>query len=301
MNDQETNRQGILYALATYLMWGIMPIYFRQLQAVPAFQIVLHRVIWSFVLLVAVLLISKGMPAFLQSFRSRRVVLVYSFASFILAINWLTYIWAVNSGHILDSSLGYFINPLVSVALSVLVLKERLRPWQWIAIGIATIGVLYLTFLYGQVPWIALTLASTFGLYGLLKKLSPLGALQGLAMETAMLVIPALALLFWIQSTGEGVLGKLSGLETFLLLLIGLMTAAPLLTFASAARRIPLSTMGLLQYISPTMQLLLGVLLYGEAMSGQRLIGFIFVWSALVIFWIESRLYIRSRSLHPTQ
>lgn len=298
MNNQDNERNGFLFGLATYLMWGFMPPYFKQLQSVPATQILLYRIVLSFLLLVVILLIKRQMPAFLREIKNRRIWLIYFFAASILGVNWLTYIWAINSGHIIDSSLGYYINPLLSVLLSVLVLKEKLRKIQWAAIALAAGGVLYLTLLYGQVPWIALLLAGTFSLYGLTKKLSPLSSLNGLTLETSLLFLPALAVLVWLQSAGLGVIGKITITEGLWLSLIGVVTAAPLLTFASAAHRMPLSMLGILQYLSPTIQLLLGVVVYHEELSPQRLIGFVFVWIALIIFWLESWIFKRSRAVH---
>ena len=297
--DQRMKNHGAWYAAAAYLMWGFMPVYLKQLQEVPAVQILLHRVIWSFLFLALIILLRREGHALLQVLHNGKVLRLYFIAAVLLAGNWLAYIWGVNSSQIVETSLGYYINPLVSVALSVIFLKERLRAFQWASIGLAAVGVLYLTLQYGRVPWLALFIASSFGLYGLVKKLSPLGSLHGLTMETAMLFLPALSALMWIETSGSGAMGSLSAVKLVILAFIGIVTAVPLLLFASAARRIPLSLMGILQYLSPTTQFLLGVLVYNEPFTPQRLIGFVFVWLALLFFWLES--FIHNRSLKKLQ
>ena len=297
--DQRMKNHGAWYAAAAYLMWGFMPVYLKQLQEVPAVQILLHRVIWSFLFLALIILLRREGHALLQVLHNGNVLSLYFIAAVLLAGNWLAYIWGVNSSQIVETSLGYYINPLVSVALSVIFLKERLRAFQWASIGLAAVGVLYLTLQYGRVPWLALFIASSFGLYGLVKKLSPLGSLHGLTMETAMLFLPALSALMWIETSGSGAMGSLSAVKLVILAFIGIVTAVPLLLFASAARRIPLSLMGILQYLSPTTQFLLGVLVYNEPFTPQRLIGFVFVWLALLFFWLES--FIHNRSLKKLQ
>lgn len=299
--DQRMKNHGAWYAAAAYLMWGFMPVYLKQLQEVPAVQILLHRVVWSFLFLALIILLRREGHALLQVLHNGKVLRLYFIAAVLLAGNWLAYIWGVNSSQIVETSLGYYINPLVSVALSVIFLKERLRAFQWASIGLAAVGVLYLTLQYGRLPWLALILASTFGLYGLVKKLSPLGSLHGLTLETAMLFVPALGFLLWIETSGSGAMGSLSTGKLILLAAIGVVTAVPLLFFASGARRIPLSLMGVLQYLSPTTQFLLGVLVYNEPFSVQRLVGFIFVWLALLFFWLESFIHNRSLKKQPVQ
>ncbi len=298
--EKQMKNRGAWYAAAAYLLWGFMPIYLKQLQEVPAVQILLHRVVWSFLFLAVIILLRREGHALLQALRNGKVLRVYLVAAILLAGNWLAYIWGVNSSQIVETSLGYYINPLVSVALSVIFLKERLRVFQWASIGLAAGGVLYLTQQYGRVPWLALFIASSFGLYGLVKKLSPLGSLHGLTMETAMLFLPALGVLMWIETSGSGAMGSLSVVKLIILASIGIVTAVPLLFFASAARRIPLSLMGILQYLSPTTQFLLGVLVYNEPFSPQRLIGFVFVWLALLFFWLESFIHNRSAKKMPS-
>ncbi|MCK4577812.1 MAG: EamA family transporter RarD, partial [Candidatus Marinimicrobia bacterium] len=209
------------------------------------------------------------------------------------------YIWAVNSGFIVDSSLGYFVNPLFTVFLGVVVLKEKPRPWQWVSIGIAGGGVLYLTLIYGSFPWIALVLAFTFGMYGLIRKTAPLGSMAGLTIETAYMLLPALVFLLYLHWTGQGAFGNVSPAATVLLAGAGIVTAVPLLFFAKGARQIPLTTIGLLHYIAPTLQFLLGVFLYGEVVASSRLVGFVLVWLALIIFSVDSVISTNRRNAKP--
>ncbi len=215
------------------------------------------------------------------------VVRIYMAAALLVGINWLVYVWAVISGFIIEASLGYFINPLLSILLGVIFLRERLRPWQWVPIGIAALGVLYLTFTYGRLPWIALTLAFTFGLYGLVKKIAPLGSLFGLALETGLLFLPALLYLVYANSIGRGAFLHTGAGSDLLMVGAGLITTVPLLMFASALQRIPLFLVGILQYITPTLQFLIGVLIYHEPFTYDKLIGFGLVWVALIIFGVE--------------
>jgi chloramphenicol-sensitive protein RarD len=283
-------KKGIWYGIGAYLLWGIFPVYWKWLQAVPAIQIISHRIIWSFVLLALILFITRQWRAFRSAALSRRVVLIYLASAILLSINWLTYVWAVNAGFVVETSLGYFINPLLSVLLGVLFLREKLRPWQWVPIGLAAIGVIYVAFSYGQFPWIALTLAFSFGLYGLVKKMAPLGSLYGLTLETGLLFLPAVVFLVFMEGQGQGAFLHSPPVSNLLMVGAGLVTTVPLLMFASAAQRIPLSTVGILQYITPTMQFILGVFLYHEPFNLSLLIGFSLVWLALLIFWGENYL-----------
>lgn len=282
------NRRGILYALATYLIWGFLPVYLKALKQVPAMEILAHRIVWSLVFLTIILSWRREWTFIRQALANRRVAVIYAITGCLLGVNWLTYIWGVNAGYIVETSLGYFINPLVSVLFGMVFLRERLRPWQWLPVGLATLGVLYLTWTYGSLPWIALLLAGTFGLYGLVKKVAPLGSLHGLTLETGVLFLPAVVYLGLIEVQGGGLYGH-GGLKlTILLTLAGVVTAVPLLLFGAAVRQVPLSVMGLMQYLAPTCQFLLGVFVYGEPFSPQRLLGFSLVWAALLIFWIEN-------------
>lgn len=288
--------RGILYALGAYILWGFLPVYWKALESVPPVQILGHRAVWSFALLTILILQRREAISLVKALSSRRILLFGGLAAGLLGVNWLVYIWGVNNGHIVESSLGYFINPLVSVLLGVLFFKERLRPVQWAAVGLAACGVIYLTIRSGALPWISLTLALTFGFYGLLKKKSSLEALPGLGLEMAFLFLPALAYLLFAQSQGSGAFGH-AGVETNLLLAFtGVITALPILMFGMAARSIPLTLVGLLQYIAPTCQFLLGVLAYGEPFTHDRLIGFSVIWLALLLYWLEGWLRRRRMS-----
>jgi chloramphenicol-sensitive protein RarD len=280
--------KGILFAIAAYSLWGFLPIYWKTIDEVPATQILSHRIIWSFIFLLGIIFIKKDLGAFRFAIRSRKTLAIFSGAALLISVNWLIYIWAVNAGFIVETSLGYFINPLVSVLLGVIFLKEKLRPMQWVPVGLAAAGVLYLTFSFGVLPWIALVLASTFGLYGLIKKTASLNSLHGLSLETGILFLPAVGFLLLAEGQGSGSLGHLGWRTDFLLILTGVVTALPLLLFATAARRINLSTLGILQYIAPSTQFLIGVFLYGEPLTTSRLVGFAFIWAALLIYSLEN-------------
>jgi chloramphenicol-sensitive protein RarD len=280
--------KGILYGLGAYICWGIFPIYFKWIQNVPAIQILAHRIFWSFIFLIILVVLRKEFHGLRASIKSPRMIGVYLVASCFLAVNWLTYIWGVNNGFIIETSLGYFINPLVNVLLGVLFFHERLRPFQWGIVGLAGFGVIYLTISYGQLPWIALILAFSFGTYGLIKKMAPLGSFYGLTLETGLLAGLALAYLLLMGAQGAGSLGQVNHMTDLLLIGTGVMTTIPLLMFGTAARSLPLSTLGILQYIAPTGQFLIGVLVYNEPFTQERLIGFSIIWLALALFWIES-------------
>lgn len=280
--------RGVLAAIGAYVSWGILPIYWKAIRAVPALEILCHRTVWSLLFVLLLLVITRHWSWVATSLRRPRTLLLFLASACLLAANWYTYIWAVNAGHIVDSSLGYFINPLVSVLLGVLFLGERLRPWQGVAVAIAAVGVLYLTVGLGAFPWIGLLLAGTFGLYGLLRKIAPLGSLEGLTLETALLSLPALVYLLLLDRAGTGAFGHPNLAISFLLAGAGVVTAFPLLLFASAARHVTLATVGILQYIAPTLQFLLGVLVYGEPFSPGRLAGFAIIWLALAIYTGEA-------------
>ena len=282
---------GILYALAAYVLWGLLPIYWKWLLAVPAVQVVGHRIAWSFIMLLVFILITRQWQRF-RSGLNRRSLSLYLLASTLLTVNWLVYVWAVNAGNIIETSLGYFINPLVSIVFGMVFLRERLRPGQWVPVLLAASGVIYLTFMFGSLPWIALTLAFTFGFYGLVKKIAPLGSLHGLTLETGFVFVPAVCYLVYVELAGTGRFGHL-GPETDLLMIgAGLITIAPLLLFASAASRISLTLVGIMQYIAPTIQFLIGVFMYHEPFSRERLVGFALVWIALLLFTLEG-IYVR--------
>jgi chloramphenicol-sensitive protein RarD len=279
--------KGILYAVSAYLFWGILPIYWKFLKAVPAAQILAHRMVWSLVFMLFLIAYRKKLSRLKEILTNRRLLLALVVAACLLSVNWLTYIWGVNAGYIVETSLGYFINPLVNVLLGVLFLRERLRPWQWLPVGLAAVGVLYLTFMYGALPWIALVLAFTFAFYGLVKKTAAMEAQYSLTLETGIMFVPAFVYLIWLQIQGTGYLFTAGFTTTFLLIFTGVVTALPLLLFGLGARLIHLSTIGILQYIAPTMQFLIGVLIYKETFPQERLIGFSIVWLALIIFTLE--------------
>ena len=280
------DKKGILYALGAYLMWGLFPIYWKWLHDVPALQVIGHRIGWSFVLLVVVIFGTRQWARFRETL-TLRIIGIYFVAGVLLSANWLIYVWAVNADHIVETSLGYFINPLLSVLLGLIFLGERLRPAQWFSLGLAASGGIYLTWTFGSLPWIALSLAFTFGFYGLLKKTAPLGSLYGLTLETGLVFLPALGYLLFAEGTGQGAYGHTGILTVSLLIGAGPVTTIPLLMFASAARRIPLTMIGIMQYIAPTLQFLLGVLIYKEPFTTSKLIGFAMVWLALIVFWTE--------------
>ncbi|NOY99276.1 MAG: EamA family transporter RarD [Chloroflexi bacterium] len=291
--------KGIWYAIGAYVTWGLFPVYWKLLKRVPAVQLIGHRIGWSFLMLFAAILLTKRWQAFRSAALTPRVLRIYVVEAALIGSNWLIYVWAVNSGFIVETSLGYFINPLLSVLLGVIFLHERLRPMQWLPIGLAAAGVLYLTISYGSLPWIALTLAFTFGIYGLIKKTASLGAFYGLTLETGILFLPALAYLIFSEVTGQGVFLHGGVASDVLLVGAGLVTTVPLLMFASAARSIPLSLVGILQYIAPTLQFLLGVLVYKEPFTHDQVIGFGMVWVALIIFGVEGWVSSRASSLAP--
>ena len=280
------NRNGIFYALGAYVLWGVFPIYWKWLHNVSAIQVIGHRIGWSFILLMIVIFTTRQWTKF-RSNLTRRMLGIYLIASLLLSANWLIYVWGVNAGHIVEASLGYFINPLFSVLLGMIFLKERLRPLQWFPIGLAALGVIYLTWTYGSLPWIAISLAFTFGFYGLVKKTAPLGSLYGLTLETGLVFVPALGYLFYAESTGQGAFGHTGVISDLLMIGTGAVTTVPLLMFASAAKHIPLTIIGIMQYIAPTLQFLIGVLIYKESFTTNQLIGFSMIWVALIIFWVE--------------
>lgn len=279
--------KGILNGIAAYALWGFFPIYWKLLREVPAVQLLGHRIGWSFLLLLGVISLTRQWDDF-RSKLDARTFGTYLIAALLIGVNWLTYVWAVNAGFIIETSLGYFINPLLSVLMGVLFLRERLRLAQWIAVVLAALGVLYLTFVYGRLPWIALLLAFTFGFYGLVKKIAPLGSLYGLTFETGILFLPALVYLGIVQGNNTAAFLHSSLTLDLLMIGAGVVTTVPLLMFASAAKQIPLSTIGVLQYLAPSIQFLIGIFVYKEVFDNSRLIGFGLVWLALIIFWAEN-------------
>jgi chloramphenicol-sensitive protein RarD len=277
--------RGVLYGIGAYGLWGIFPLYFRLLESSGAVEVVVHRVLWSLLVCGVVVAVVRGWRDLRVTLGTPRRVVPLGVGAAFLALNWGVYVYAVNSGQVVEASLGYYINPLVTVLLGVLVLRERLRPWQWTAVGVGALAVLVLTVAYGKAPLIALTLAISFGLYGLIKNRvgADVGALTSLTTETIVLVLPAAAVLAWLESSGRGHFTDNPPWQGLLLVSAGIATVVPLLFFAASARRVPLSTLGLLQYLTPTLQLLCGVLLLGEHMPPARWAGFALVWVALIV------------------
>ncbi|GGM32816.1 protein RarD [Micromonospora sonchi] len=281
-------RLGYLYGLGAYLLWGFFPLYFKLLRPAGPLEILAHRVVWS-VAFVALLLAAMRNIGFLRTLGRRpRVLAGIGAAAALIGLNWFTYIYGVNSDRVVETALGYFINPLVVVLLGVLVLRERLRPAQWVALGVGALAVAVLTVDYGQLPYLALTLAFSFGGYSLVKKRLGLPAAEGLFVESAVLALPALAYLGWLTATGDVAFGHVSAGHTALLVLAGAMTAIPLLLFAGAANRLPLTALGMIQYVTPVLQLGWGVLIFHEPMPPARLAGFALVWLALIVFTADA-------------
>ncbi|GAA3662659.1 EamA family transporter RarD [Nonomuraea antimicrobica] len=296
-------RRGVLFGIAAYTMWGLFPLYWPLLKPSGSVEILAHRMVWSLVVVVAALAVRRHWSWIKQIARQPAKLALLTVAAVVVTVNWGTYIYAVNTGHVVESALGYFINPLVSVLFGVVLLRERLRPLQWVAVGFAALAVLVLTIDYGRLPWIALTLAFSFGLYGLVKKQANVAATESLAVETLVLLVPALAYLVFLQGTGAATFGREGVWHTALLVGAGLITAVPLICFGAAAIRVPLSTIGVLQYIAPILQFACGVLIVGEVMPSSRWIGFSIVWLALAIFTYDSfrtaRTAARSRVTTP--
>ncbi|CAA9519859.1 MAG: Uncharacterized inner membrane protein RarD [uncultured Solirubrobacteraceae bacterium] len=280
------SRTGLICGVSAYLLWGLFPLYWPLLEPAAPIEILAHRMVWSMVFLVALLALTRGFR-WIRTLDRRRIGLL-AIAAALITVNWGTFIYAVNSGHVVETSLGYFINPLISVALGVIVLKESLRPHQRIAVGIAFVAVVVLAVDYGRPPWIALVLAFAFGLYGLVKKRVGLDGAESLTAETAFVVAPALLYLLWLGSDGSGTFTSEGGGHVALLVTSGAVTAIPLVLFGDAAIRVPLVTIGLLQYMAPVMQFLIGVLVYGEDMPLSRLAGFALVWLALAVFTVDA-------------
>jgi chloramphenicol-sensitive protein RarD len=278
---------GMLYAAIAYAMWGLFPIYFKALQDIPPIEILLHRIVWSLVFLTIVLAWRKQWAWIGSVLRQPKVLAGFAASALLLSTNWFIYIWAVNNGRVVDASLGYFINPLVNVLLGFLLLHERLRLGQWAAVALAGAGVAWLTWQGGHPPWIGLGLALSFGFYGLLRKTAALGALEGLSLETLILFPFAMGYLVILTLGNHNAFAGAPLSSQWLLAAAGPITAIPLLLFAAGARRISLSLLGLLQYIGPTLQLLLGVWLYHEPFGGARLAGFAMIWAALALYSAE--------------
>ena len=291
--------RGALAATGAFLIWGIVPIYWHQMHGVSPFELIAHRSTWSLLFLLGVLAWQKDFASLRPAYQDARILGLNALSSVLLAANWTIYVWAVNTGHIIESSLGYFLTPLCNVGFGYLFLHERLRPLQWAAIGLAALGVALLLLGVGHLPWIALSLAGTWASYGLLKKKSSLGPIAGLTVETIVLLPIAAGLLLWRTHTGEGALGHATPVVQAYILSAGVITSIPLLLFAYGARRIKLTTLGLLQYIAPTVQFLIGLLVYREPLDAVRLRCYLLIWAGLVLysadgFWTQRRLLFKS-------
>ncbi len=287
MSSPQDLRSGMASAIVAYALWGLFPIYWKWLQHLPALQLVGHRILWTSVTLGAVIAVSGRWRGFAEAVRQPGVIRVYLMAAVLMGINWLVFLLAIDAGRVTEAGLGYFISPLVNVLMGVMLLHEHLRRWQWVSVGLAAAGVLYLTLMLGTLPWMALALAFSFGTYGLVKKVARLGAAEGLLLETLLLLPVAAIYLGYCESVGVGAFFDADAVSMLLIVGSGLVSMSPLLLFARAAQRIPLSRLGLLQYITPTMQFLLGVLLYREPFGHHALIGYGMVWLALLLFALE--------------
>jgi chloramphenicol-sensitive protein RarD len=301
MNKTNDTRTGAVYAGFSYLLWGLLPIYWKLLEHINATEILANRVFWSFVFMVMVLLFTKKWGLFIHTFKgfakNQKQMYALIMASLLISVNWFIYIWAVNNHHMIDASLGYYINPLVSVLLGMIVLKEKLTIYQYISFGLAAIGVLIATISYGQFPWIAIVLAVSFGFYGLAKKLINVDSAVGLTLETLVVTPIAAIYIGWLFMDGSNALLSINIGTDLLLLGAGAATAVPLLYFAKGAQKIPLSLLGLLQYIAPTLTLLLGVFAYNEHFSKLQLLAFMFIWSALTLYSLSKTKLLANRKL----
>ena len=281
-------RRGLLLGAAAYLMWGAFPLYWPLLEPGGAVEILGHRVIWSCLVMVALVLALRRRSELAAIWRDRRTRLVLTVAAAVITVNWTTYIWGVNNGLVVETSLGYFINPLVTVLMGVVILRERLRPLQWVALGIAAAAVAVITAEYGRPPWVALVLAFSFGSYGLCKKTANVGATESLAYETAVIAPFAVAYLLWLETHGDSGFTTHGAGHALLLMTTGIVTAVPLICFGGAATRVSMVTLGLLQYLAPTLQFVLGVTYFHEDMPAGRWVGFALVWIALMLFTFEA-------------
>jgi chloramphenicol-sensitive protein RarD len=284
-------RKGIVLAASSYVAWGLFPAYFLLLRSVSPVEVLAHRMIWSLLFLSFVLAYRRQWSWLRPLTRQPRLVVSFAVSSALLSGNWFLYIWAVSTGHVIDASLGYFINPLVNIVLGYVLLQERLRPAQWFAVVIAALGVLWLTWQGHHFPWIAIALALTFGFYGLMRKVAALGPLEGLSLETLLLFPLATAYLAWTAFLGDNAFIRADFALRLVIMAAGPITAIPLLLFAAGARRIRLSTLGLLQFIAPTLQLLLGIWMFHEPFGGARMWGFVIIWAALALFSAEGLLH----------
>ncbi|PZE20356.1 EamA family transporter RarD [Paenibacillus xerothermodurans] len=280
--------QGIIYGLLAYLAWGLLPLYWRLFQTMPAWEILAHRMVWSFVFVALLVTVARRWRQLIGVISSGKSKLAVCLCAFFISINWFLFIWAVNNGHVIETSLGYYMNPLISVFFAVIFLKERLRLGQWAAIILAAAGVVIMAVQYGHIPWVAIALAVSFAFYGLAKKMANLDTLLGLTWETLVVVPISLCYLLYLQTQGTAAVLQLSGFSLVLLLLSGAATALPLFWFAQAAKLLPLSMVGFIQYIAPTTSLLLAIFVFHEPFTEGQLISFSFIWFALIVYSIAT-------------
>ncbi|MFO8191603.1 MAG: EamA family transporter RarD [Bacillota bacterium] len=296
INIKDENTAGVCYGIAAYSLWGILPLYWKLMESVPALEILAHRICWSFIFMLLVVYFYRKRSALSAIIANRKKLFLIFLCGFIVSANWFTYIYAVNSGHVIESSMGYFINPLVVVLLGVTVLHEHLGRWQLVAIILAFVGVLIITIQYGRIPWIALILAGTFALYGLIKKIIHVDSLAGLVLETLIVMPIALTYIVFLEKGGQGSLGSSAPAVFLTLAGTGVITAIPLIFYARGIERTTFSMMGFLQYIAPTLQLFLGIFIFKEYFSFSHFISFCFIWVALVIFTLASANVLKDRS-----
>ncbi|HEY0642811.1 MAG TPA: EamA family transporter RarD [Nocardioides sp.] len=282
------SRRGLIFGASAYVLWGTFPLYWTLLEPAGAIEILAHRILWSLVTMTLILVLTRRVPHFTALLRDRRKLLLITGAAIVISVNWGGYIWGVNNGRVVETSLGYFINPLVTVLMGVLVLGERLRRLQWVAMGIAFVAVVVLTLDYGRPPWVALLLAFSFGTYGLAKKQAAVGAVESITLETIVLTPFAAAYVLWLTVQGTSSFGSHGVGHALLLTTTGIITAVPLMLFGAAAIRVSMVSLGLLQYLAPTIQFALGLAVFHEAMPASRWIGFALVWLALVLFTLEA-------------
>ncbi len=288
IRNTDQNLAGIFYALSAYILWGLLPLYWKLLEEVPAVEVLAHRILWSFILMSLVVFLTGGWKTLTPVLLDKKKLILIFLCGFIVSLNWFTYIYAVNSGFVIEASMGYYINPLVVVLLGVTVFREKLGRWQLTALILATLGVLIITVQYGRIPWIALLLAGTFATYGLIKKIIRINPVSGLALETFIVMPFALLYIINLENTGFGAFGTVPVATKFVLAGAGLITAAPLFLFAQGIERTTFSMIGFLQYIAPTLTLFLGIFIFREHFSLSHLVSFCLIWIALIIFTLAN-------------
>lgn len=292
MNDIKDQKihflKGLVFGALSFTLWGLLPLYWQLVQALSAYQVFAHRVVWSFLVLIPLLVYRREFSGFMVMLKTPKNWLLVLPMAFFISVNWLTYIWSVTQGYVIEASLGYFINPLVLTAFGTIFFKEKLAPLQWIAIGFAGLGVAIKTLSYGQVPWIAIILAVSFAIYGVLKKRSPFNATQGLAFETLIVGIPSIFYILLIESQGSGIHGNLPMMFWLLIAVSGLATATPLVLYGESTKHLPLTYLGLLQYIAPTISLILGIYVFKEPFDTTALLAFSLIWLGLLLFTYAS-------------